>query len=169
MASTRVQVMTKKLREYNKRLQALSHDTDRIVKFGIYDGIGCFADAIRQELNSDMIVVSDKAAIAAWARKVPVPICDSQRAGLLSGLGIRKMKKKHGAIVTRTHFAGYNSIRTRRWPKGQPNTLIAANCEHGTSHLIEQPFIRPAFNMAQGEALALFRKTFLEESEKVLK
>lgn len=160
--------MTKELREYDKKLHALSHDTDRIVKFGLYDGIGCFTDAIRQELKSDMIVVADKWAIVAWTKKEPVYLCESQREGLLTGLGIRKMRKKHGAIYTRTHFAGYNSIHTRRWPKGQPNTTIAAACEHGTSVLIEQPFIRPAFNMAKAQAVELFKQTYQEEAKKIL-
>ena len=62
------------------------------------------------------------------------------------------MKRKKGSWFLKIGFDGYNSVKSKRWPKGQPNQLIARACESGSSAMIKQPFVRPTLKSVQQAA-----------------
>jgi hypothetical protein len=47
---------------------------------------------------------------------------------------------------------GYNNVITKKYPKGQPNNMIARSCESGSSSMIKQPFMRTAVNASRSRA-----------------
>lgn len=41
-------------------------------------------------------------------------------------------------------FDGYNGMKTKKYPKGQPNVLLARSIESGSSIAKKRPFVAPA-------------------------
>lgn len=146
----RVVADLKELKELKNKFIEISKNTDKACKYSLYDAAGLAAGVIRAGIDG-LHVVSDAAAIQAWKHNTPTYICYTQRAGLYQSLGLTPMKKRNGVwsiaagIDNKDPVTGYNAIKTKRWPKGQPNIMIAASCEHGSSAMLAQPFIRPAF------------------------
>ena len=64
-------------------------------------------------------------------------------------------------------FDGYNDIKTKRWPNGQPNALIARACESGSSAMLKQPFVRPAIQRKKDAALEAMKQAADRELEKL--
>lgn len=141
--------------------------TDKICMRALYDGMGLAADGVRQNIDS-LSRVSDVEFIHAWEAGVPSLICVSQKNGLREGFGITPMKKKGSNISVRCGFDGYNSIRTKRWPNGQPNQMVAGSCESGSTAMIKQPFIRPAYERLYLDIQRRMRKTAKAEIKKIL-
>lgn len=142
--------------ELKKKLSTLAKGADGLCKYSMYESAGLAFLAIWRGVDG-LSVVSDVAAVQAWLHGTPTYICYTQRACLYNSLGISPMRKKNGAWSVKAGFdnkdpvTGYNVIHTKRWPKGQPNIMIAASCEHGSTAMIAQPFIRPAFESSKGE------------------
>ena len=65
-----------------------------------------------------------------------------QKKGLYDSVGIAPLKHKNGGIYdVKIGFDGYNDIVSHRWPKGQPNAMIARSVNIGTSFMEAQPFM----------------------------
>ena len=158
----------KELRRLNRNLQILSEDAEKVMKFSLYEGAKIAADELRVSVDN-LGRVSDAAAIQAWMTLTPSIISVSQKNGLRAGLGISKMKVgPHLKIRLKVGFSGYNEVITRRWPQGQPNVMIAASCEHGSSAMLAQPFIRPAYERCAGRIKNEMEKTAKKEISKIL-
>ena len=149
------------LKKLRQGLTSAAKESEELAKYALYDAAGAAADAIRKGLDG-LRVVSDAEAIQAYKRREPTLICATQRDCLYYALGITPMRSRGGSVTVRAGFTntdpvrGYNTIVTKRWPNGQPQIIIAASCEHGSSAMLEQPFIRPAFekNREKMEQLA---------------
>ena len=63
------------------------------------------------------------------------------------------MQNDNGFLNVKIGFDGYNNVRTRTYPKGQPNALIARATESGSSVRKKTPFIRPAVNASKKQAI----------------
>lgn len=137
--------------EYIRQLETLSAATKSLCEGVVYAGAAVMADEIRQGIRS-LDTVSDKEALAAYAKREPVKISYSQRQGLLDSLGVAKIQNKYGLYSSKIGFDGYNDVKTQRWPNGQPNQLIARACESGSSAMHKQPFVRPAISRAKSRA-----------------
>ena len=66
-------------------------------------------------------------------------------------------------------FDGYNQLTTKRWPQGQPNSMVARSVESGTSWMKKQPFMRNAEQSAKGPCEAVMEKTVDEHIKKLAK
>ena len=100
------------------------------------------ADAIKQKIER-LDRVSDDEALAAYQEQRPVKISVSQKIGLKESFGVTPISNKYGVYSAKVGFDGYNDVKTKRWPNGQPNALIARACESGSTAMLKQPFIRP--------------------------
>lgn len=151
------------LKKLRGQLAEVAKNSDKLCKYAMYPAAGLAADAIREGLDG-LHVVSDAAAIQAWKHGTPTLICATQRDCLYYALGISPMKNRHGVWSVRAGFTnkdpikGYNTIQTKRWPNGQPQIIIAASCEHGSSAMLKQPFVRPAFERKEGEMQRLMKE-----------
>ena len=157
----------KEMKRFERNLLELSRDVSKILKPAVYDGAGVAATALRETVGG-LACVSDVDSIHAWRASTPTIICRSQKDGLLEALGVAKMKARGFSFNTRTGFDGYNSIVTRRWPNGQPNVMIAASCEHGSSAMLAQPFIRPAYKLCATEVRKIMEETTKKKIEEIL-
>ena len=72
-----------------------------------------------------------------------------QRRDLRRGMGIAGFWSEKGSTMTKIGFEGYNSIRTRRWPNGQPNAMIARSLIRGTSWMKANRFTARAAKKAR--------------------
>ena len=92
-----------------------------------------------------------------------------QRAGLHKGLGIAKMQQDGKLTNVKIGWDGYNDIKTKRWPNGQPNQMIARSIERGTSFMKANPFVKRAVNRTRKAAAAEMQNVLDSEIEKIMK
>ena len=78
------------------------------------------------------------------------------------------MKNVNGYIHTKFGFAGYNSLKSKKYPKGHPNVMIARAVEKGTSFRRKNPFINKATKAAAKAAEAAMRARFDEDTKDIM-
>lgn len=146
------------LDKYTKKLEQLQLDTrDKIIGKAVYEGAGIVADAVRANINA-----------LATSNDFHEAVTPKQKAGLLAGLGISRMKDENGFINVKIGFNGYNSIRNKRYPNGQPNALVARSLEKGTSTAPAQRFVAPAVKRAQASAENAMQEVVESEIDKIM-
>lgn len=149
-----------------KQLSQLERDAIPAAKRAVYHGSKVMADAIKASING-LEAVSDKTALAAYQKKEPAKLSEAQKQGLIAGFGIAAIEERNGVVNSKIGFDGYNSVVTRRWPKGQPNVLIARSCESGSSAMIKQPFVRPAISAARSATEKAIRDSIETDIKKI--
>lgn len=107
------------------------------------------ADAIREEIENIPEVEDNQ---HGTPDSLLYGITKEQKQGLLDGLGIAEMWDDFGKISTKIGIAGYNSIITAKYKKGQPNPLIARSIISGTSFRKKYDFISKAIKKASEKA-----------------
>ena len=134
------------LSDYSKKLAKLGaiDQVTRVIKTALFDGAGVVADAIRAEVSS-LPVGND------WGTSEhPInTISQKQKQGLLTSLNLSDMKREGWGWSTMAGFAGYNEQKTPDYPEGQPNAMIAASIEGGTSFRAKNPFLTRALRKSQ--------------------
>lgn len=130
------------IQQYLDQLRSLEKGTDEVCKAALYAGADVLADGIKDSIRS-LDRVTDAQAMADWQAGKPSKISVSQKIGLVKSMGVTPIRDKYGHYDVKIGFDGYNDVKTKRWPNGQPNALIARACESGSSAIIKQPFIRP--------------------------
>jgi len=138
------------LEEYLAQLQDLEEHTDDVIQKAVYEGAAVVTDAIRSATAS--LPVEEGMGTAQHKLN---GISRAQKAGLLKrkgGLGIAHMKRDGQGWNTKIGFDGYNSVKTHKYPDGQPNALIARSIESGTSFRAPHPFVAPAARKAKAAA-----------------
>lgn len=159
----KVKIETKGLERFQRGMLLIEADAEEICKRAIFDGAAKAASALKATTGV-LRTVPDVVAMNNWRKKQPGYLSVKQKAGLLAGLGIAPMKTKGKEINTKVGFGGYNTVKSKRWPNGQPNVMIAAQCNHGNSTtMTRQPFVDAAYDMANGESTAAMRETFAKE------
>lgn len=135
--------------QYISQLQNLEYEADEVIGKAIYNGADIVADAIKANIQG-----------------LPQSACsDTEKAGLLSGFGIAKMRDEDGYFNVKAGFDGYNDDVTKKYPRGKPNSMIARSIEGGTSWKPKHPFIAPAVRATKDRA----EQAMAEEIEKNIK
>ena len=164
----RVTIDTKGLEDLQRGLLLIADNAEEICKRAIFDGAKEAADTLKATTGA-LRTVPDVVAINNWRKGEQGYLSVKQKAGLLAGLGIARMKTEGKEINTKVGFSGYNAVKTKRWPNGQPNIMIAAVCNHGNSNtMVRQPFIDAAAEMAGGDIADAMRETLAAELNKRL-
>lgn len=135
------------LDDYLAQLQELEENTEDIMKKAIYEGAAVVANEIRSATKA----IPVDSGMGTQHNKLN-GVNRVQKAGLLDGLGIAPMKEEGLGWNTKIGFDGYNSMRTKKYPSGQPNVLIARSVESGTSFRAPHPFVGPAARKAKAKA-----------------
>lgn len=133
---------------YLERLNKLGDKSTGLCKRALYDGAAVLANAVRDEINA--LPTSDRDA----KKGDPQPVLEYEKDGLLDGLGIAKMKDDNGVISTRVDFDGYNRLKSKKYPSGHPNSMIARAINSGTSKRKKNPFMSRAVAKAKAKANA---------------
>ena len=89
---------------------------------------------------------------------------------LLGTLGITSMDKDaEGMYNVKIGFDGYNGIKTKRWPNGQPNQMVARAIESGTTWMRKNRFVSKAVSKTKKQALAAMQRRAETEIKKIMK
>ncbi len=115
------------------------------------------ADAVRKNIEA-LPAKPDIEGIEAYRQGRKAQLTISEKEGVTRRLRISPMQNERGYLNVKLGFDGYNKVKTRKYPKGQPNVLIARSVESGSSVREKSPFIRPALRQTQNEALKRDRK-----------
>ncbi|MBQ6398442.1 MAG: hypothetical protein IJI06_09905 [Oscillospiraceae bacterium] len=140
--------------EYIRQLEALEKNSTKMCKAVVYAGAEILADKMRESVNG-LPAMSDGAALAHYRAGAVMPmISESQKIGLMESLGISGIKKdRSGMVQASVGFTGYNGVKTRHFPNGQPNAEVARSLEKGTSYLRRDRFVERAVKAAKAEAI----------------
>ena len=147
---------------YIDSLEKLADASDDMIGKAIFAGANVVTNKIRSAVSA-LPVESSKAVAAAGGKMTGVS--STQKAGLLSGLGISHMQLHDGNHDVKVGFDGYNRTKTERWPNGQPNAMIARSLESGTSFRVKNPIISKATRASKDEAEQAMAKAFDDELE----
>lgn len=128
-------------------------------------GAGIVADQIRENVRKIPTVGANE---RGTPENPLTGITRSQKDGLLAGFGISKMRDDDGFLNVKLGFDGYNNLKTKKYPNGQPNSLIARSVESGTSFRRKHPFIAPAIKAAKDKAETKIGETLDKEISKLM-
>lgn len=154
----------KGLEEYSLRLAKLGKQTERVAGRAIYAAADIVADAMRQEI--DKIPVQN-GSVKKGEMRTGIP--DPAKRGLQESFGITPMEKDlNGFYNVKLGFDGYNTIKTKAHPNGQPNQMIARSVNSGTSFLAPRPFANTAVRKSSKAALQKMEEVIDEETKKIM-
>ena len=152
------------LAEYEKKLQNLSVNIERIENEAIYLAAKEVADGIKAGINSlNPGSSSGKETEAEYKRRV------KQKEGLSESFGISPMQNDNGFRNVKLGFDGYNSVRTPQYPSGQPNVMVARVFNSGTSFSNKQPFFDNAIRATKNKAKKIMKDTVESAIEQEMK
>lgn len=146
--------------EYLQKLGNLEFKAEGTVKRAVYEGAKVVADAVKKNLDS--LPTSD-----GYQDRITAPKT-IQKKGLIDGFGISKMKNQGGYEHVKLGFHGYNGMKTKKYPRGQPNVMIARVFEGGTSNTKRHPFVSPAVRATKEAAEARMQKSIDENINKIM-
>lgn len=134
----------KGLEAYQKQMEGLGRDFPKVVNVSLYEGARVLADAVRAEIDG--------------LKDSHRHVTDAEIKGLKEGLGIAHFWNENGKTLTKIGFEGYNSYRTKKFPKGHPNVLVARSIIRGTSWISADRFMTRAVKKSREEALAAIQR-----------
>lgn len=134
----------KGISEYTKNILKLYDMSQESIGKAVYQGAKIVAEAITSEIHA-----------------LPPRTCSpKEKAGLLEGFGIAHMQIRNNFNNVKTGFDGYNSIVTQKFPKGQPNAMIARSICKGTSFRPKSDFVGRAVRKSESAAEEAMRAEF---------
>lgn len=145
--------------EFSTMLENMSTATDGLAKRAIYEG----AKVVVQEVKSQIEGIPEDTFRNLTNDDRFEYVTDREKKGLLEGLGITKMEgdplKGWNAKIG---FDGYaeGTMKSKSYPKGRPNAMLARALEIGTTVNAKYPFMRRAVNRC--------RKTVVEAMDRQL-
>jgi len=148
--------------EYSK----LYDNTEEMIGKAIYQGAGVVFKSIQQAVDGINTDDSHEFGTSDNPKSGPTSI---QKQGLIHSLGIAKMRNDGGFRNVKIGFDGYNYVKTKTWPKGQPNAMVARSIESGTSWMSKQPFMRKAENSSKRRCEQVMADTIDKELTKIVK
>jgi hypothetical protein len=154
----------KGLEEYEAQLLKLRGLTEQMIGEAIYEGAAIVADEVKKGIES--IPIDDRYAVGGT---MLYGITQEQKQGLLDGFGIASMQNENGYLHVKLGFNGYNSMRTKNFPNGQPNSMIARSVNSGSSFRQRIPFVDNAVNSAKSRAEEKMKQKLDEAIEKAIK
>jgi hypothetical protein len=154
----------KGLEEYEAQLLKLRGLTEQMIGEAIYEGAAIVADEVKKGIES--IPIDDRYAAGGTMLH---GITQEQKQGLLDGFGIASMQNENGYLHVKLGFNGYNSMRTKNFPNGQPNSMIARSVNSGSSFRQRIPFVDNAVNSAKSRAEEKMKQKLDEAIEKAIK
>ena len=118
---------------YIAQLQKMYDDTDEIIGAAIYQGAAVVMKSVVSAIEN--IQTDDRYGTLDDKKKGPTTY---QKEGLRRAIGIASLRNDGGFYNVKIGFDGYNGVKTKRWPNGQPNAMVARSVESGTSFMEKQ-------------------------------
>ena len=150
---------------YIGQLKKLQNKSDEVIGRAVYDGAAVVADAIRKEIDAIPIIKNRKGS----SDHLIDGVTQTQKQGLQDGFGISPVQNDRGFINVKIGFAGYNKTKTKKYPQGQPNALIARAVNSGTSFRKKRRFVDKAVTASRVKAENAMGKSLDVNIEKIMK
>ena len=158
-------IKAKGIEQYSKALAQLEmRARTEVCGAALYGGADILADAVRSALEE--VPTDTGYGTPDHPLDGPNP---AQKAALLDSFGVTPMWDDMGVLDIKVGFEGYNGIRTKRWPKGQPNAMVARSIERGTSFMAAHPVIKKAVASVRKRVLVTMQKSLEMSLDKILK
>lgn len=142
----------KDAKAYGVKLEMLEKhfSSDKPLEEAVEAGANVLADAIRHSM--DQLPTEQFRRLGEGDRFEDVPL--GQLLELQEHFGITPVRRdKNGFVNAKIGWEGYNKYKTKTYPQGVPNALIAGAIESGSSVRNKHPFIRPAVKISTPRAL----------------
>lgn len=156
------------VQEFQQLLNDLDRAADSLAKRAIYEGAKVAGAEIRRQIEG---IPEDDYRILKDDDRFEY-VTPREKQGLLDGLGIPKME---GDALrgwnTKIGFDGYakGTAKTKSYPRGTPNALVARSLEIGTSVRMKYPFIRRAMNRCKNQVVEAMDKQLNADIAKIAK
>ena len=148
-----MEVEIKGTEEMAQKLKKIGDKAYGIEKRALYAGAKIVADEIKARLR-EMPAQNNLKNLIAYNKKEQANLSYLQKEGLISGFGLSGMGYMEGRWYVVAGFNGYNKVVTKKWPQGQPNSMIAAVVEKGTSFFPANPFFKRSINSTKAAMTA---------------
>lgn len=154
--------------EYALRLSKLGSNIPEVAGKAVYAAADIVADAVKKNIDS-LDTVNENYNLVAYKQGKKSKLSEIQKEGLKQSFGIASMQEdSNGFFNVKLGFDGYNDVKTKKYPNGQPNQLIARIAESGSSFMDKTPFVRPALNQTRKQAQEAMQKVIEEETLKIM-
>jgi len=161
MAKFQFEGVDKLVAQYEK----LEKNSKEVIGSAIYEGTAVVMKSIKSAIDGIQTDDSHEFGTSENPKRGPTSI---QKAGLWHSVGIAKMRNDNGFWNTKIGFDGYNYVKTKRWPQGQPNAMVARSIESGTSWMQKQPFMRKAEQSARSQCEKVMSEVVDKEIQKIM-
>ena len=152
------------LEDFIKACKETDKTVEKIVGRSIYPGAKEMYSAIRHSVDALPVTVTTTIFSHRYAQRDLYP---KQKQGLQESLGIARMKAKPSGLDVKLGFDGYNEIQTKKYPKGQPNMMIARSVNKGTTWLRPTYFMDRTVTANEVKVNKLIEDQFYVEMEKI--
>ena len=133
---------------YAEELNKIADRLPKMIDAALYEGAKVVADQTQKEIEG------------------LTELTPEARQGLHDGLGVAHFWRDGGATVTKIGFEGYNKKRTKRWPNGQPNAMIARSLIRGTSCMRANRFTARAAKKARERSIEAMQQRLDQDLKK---
>ena len=141
--------------------------TDRqinsVIGRSIHPGARLMANAVKKAIKN--IPVDDRKSHKHGG--IRTGITSKQKKGLQDSFGIAKIRKTRHGWDVKLGFDGYNEIVTKKYPKGQPNAMIARSINSGTSFMRSYPFMDMTVEANEEATVQKISDQFDKELDKI--
>lgn len=140
-----------------KKFENIGIELPGACRRAVFDAAKIVADNINHEISG----------ITTLGKGSKKGITESERKGLLDGLGVSKIDDKDGRISAAIGFAGYNDDTTDSYPNGKPNLMIARSLDKGTSFREPEHFVSRAVNKSKVAAVQAMNDSIEKNIDKL--
>lgn len=146
------------LDEYLRQLERVKANTGSCIGRAIYEGAGVVAKEVAAEIQK--LPVNNQYGSKG--------ITSVQKKGLIEGFGISHAQTEGFYRNVKLGFDGYNGQKTKKYPQGQPNSMIARSVNSGTSFRKKDPFVDRATRRSKGACEVRMAQVFENEISKII-
>lgn len=158
-------IMSKRLNNYIAYLQKINAVTDEVIGEAVYNMAKVVADKVRANIQA-LPAVSNETNIATY-KQGKSRLSKPEKQGLLDGFGVAPLQNDDGYLNVKLGFDGYNRVKTKKYPQGQPNALMARVTESGSQYRDKTPFMRPAVEATRRQAVKVAQVTIDEKIQAI--
>ena len=145
------------LDNYIKSLEELTKNITPALKMAVYAGANDIIKSIKTEING-----------LPTGKKHKNELTPAEVRGLHAGVGLSKMEVKNGTVNTKVGFNGYNNQKTRKFPNGEPNALVARRTVKGAAGHRKNDFVSRGVKNGEAAMQKDMEQTLNDYIEKIM-
>lgn len=153
-------IKTTGIEETVKELENLGKNSDEVMESVVKAGIDEVTDTMRAKINA---LKTSEEKTAKNKKRYPTK---KEVQGLKDSLGFAPVKWKDTKANSKAGFDGYNGVKTKKYPNGHANQMMANTINKGNSFMYAQPFINQTKRESENKAIKAMQKRLDEEIEK---